>query len=776
MPEFNFDPISPGDFISAEQYNRLIELTSKLSSIYGPGLDSGGYGVLLPLVDSAFLYGRLLERHDDYDPPRYSWEEVAPSGDGEWEVPGGGAGGSDTVLPAFELNGQKISVSEAGKVVILYKGNNDFVLFIDSFSGARGHLAPVRVATTTDVTLSTDVEEGQTIDGVELVAGDRVLIKNQTDAEDNGVYIVQSTGTPVRADDAATWEDLAGAIVFVMEGDENADTLWGCSSDLGGELEVDPITWIKLAPVDAVPTTVIVSTTENIDLVSALEEGQTLNGVVLSAGDLVLVKDQDDATENGVYAATETGTASRYSPGYATTEDMAGRIVSVQMGTENADTLWLCELDQYDDPLGTAEVNWIRVDSYGGGHLPARAATIFSGVLSSDFQDGSNVDGVILATGDRVLIKNQAAPEENGIYTVKASGAPSRSFDANTWNKLTGTTVAVQEGLNNADTFWMCTSDNGGTLESTAVTWSRIGVEYPLTVSDGTTEVDNTTYLLFEPSDPFGASGSGFVVEDSFGVPIVKLDEAGVTGPIGVVGIHNATWMGVKTFCNAIAAAELGQINLGYDGTGNPSAYWRTTGGGAFTNRQMDLRVFAQTADYFQIYMNTADYVHRIYASGGAACAYGCWDGTTAHTGATTTFAGMTFVGGLYISGSLSLSLGDIPDLSSVYQPLDATLTSLSSFDTNGILCQTAADTFAGRTLTGPAAGITVTNGNGVSGNPTLALANDLSAVEGLSSTGVALRTGTDTWSTASDTRVSSNKLELKLTSDRWIGFSLGSF
>lgn len=79
-------------------------------------------------------------------------------------------------------------------------------------------------------------------------------------------------------------------------------------------------------------------------------------------------------------------------------------------------------------------------------------------------------------------------------------------------------------------------------------------------------------------------------------------------------------------------------------------------------------------------------------------------------------------------------------------QPLDSTLTALASYNTNGILVQTATDTFAGRTLTGPAAGITVTNGNGVSGNPTLALANDLSALEGLASTGIAVRTATDTW------------------------------
>ena len=79
-------------------------------------------------------------------------------------------------------------------------------------------------------------------------------------------------------------------------------------------------------------------------------------------------------------------------------------------------------------------------------------------------------------------------------------------------------------------------------------------------------------------------------------------------------------------------------------------------------------------------------------------------------------------------------------------QPLDSTLTALAAYNTNGLIAQTAADTFAGRTLTGPAAGITVSNGNGVSGNPTLVLANDLSAVEGLASNGIATRTATDTW------------------------------
>jgi hypothetical protein len=64
----------------------------------------------------------------------------------------------------------------------------------------------------------------------------------------------------------------------------------------------------------------------------------------------------------------------------------------------------------------------------------------------------------------------------------------------------------------------------------------------------------------------------------------------------------------------------------------------------------------------------------------------------------------------------------------------------------NGLVARTSASAWAARTITGPAAGIAVTNGNGVSGNPTLALANDLAALEGLGSTGLAARTAADTW------------------------------
>lgn len=83
----------------------------------------------------------------------------------------------------------------------------------------------------------------------------------------------------------------------------------------------------------------------------------------------------------------------------------------------------------------------------------------------------------------------------------------------------------------------------------------------------------------------------------------------------------------------------------------------------------------------------------------------------------------------------------------------DTDLNALASTATTGVYVRTGSGTSATRTLTAPAAGITVSNGDGVSGNPTLALADDLAAVEGLSTTGLTARTAASTWTTRSLTQ-----------------------
>lgn len=120
-----------------------------------------------------------------------------------------------------------------------------------------------------------------------------------------------------------------------------------------------------------------------------------------------------------------------------------------------------------------------------------RVATAAAGTLASDFENGDTVDGITLATNDRILIKDQAAPAENGIYTVNASGAPTRSTDMDVWTEVPNATVAVQVGTAGADTIWICTSNAGGTLNTTAITFTEVPTS-PILAGTGLTKTGST--------------------------------------------------------------------------------------------------------------------------------------------------------------------------------------------------------------------------------------------------------------------------------------------
>lgn len=103
-----------------------------------------------------------------------------------------------------------------------------------------------------------------------------------------------------------------------------------------------------------------------------------------------------------------------------------------------------------------------------------RVATTANGTLATAFANGQSVDGITLVTGNRILLKNQSAPAENGIYTVNASGAPTRALDMDAWTEVPGAFIAVEVGTGNADTIWLCSADQGGTLNTTAINWQQI--------------------------------------------------------------------------------------------------------------------------------------------------------------------------------------------------------------------------------------------------------------------------------------------------------------
>jgi hypothetical protein len=127
-------------------------------------------------------------------------------------------------------------------------------------------------------------------------------------------------------------------------------------------------------------------------------------------------------------------------------------------------------------------------------------------------------------------------------------------------------------------------------------------------------------------------------------------------------------------------------------------------------------------------------------ANGTGSSAWGAVDLTTDVTSVLPIANGGT--GGATAAAArtaLGLSIGtDI-------EAYNALLAAIAALASNGLIARTSSSAAAARTITAPAAGITVSNGDGVAGNPTIALANDLAALEGLSSTGIIVRSATDT-------------------------------
>jgi hypothetical protein len=104
--------------------------------------------------------------------------------------------------------------------------------YVDTFAQGLIPIANCRVATTTNGTLATAYENGDTIDGVTLATGDRILIKNQTTQSENGIYTVNASGAPTRATDYdEDSEVIRGTFTYITEGDDNASTQWVMYSD-----------------------------------------------------------------------------------------------------------------------------------------------------------------------------------------------------------------------------------------------------------------------------------------------------------------------------------------------------------------------------------------------------------------------------------------------------------------------------------------------------------------------------------------------------------------
>jgi hypothetical protein len=126
-----------------------------------------------------------------------------------------------------------------------------------------------------------------------------------------------------------------------------------------------------------------------------------------------------------------------------------------------------------------------------------RLATTAAISLATGLENGDTLDGVTLATGDRVLVKNQTDATENGIYVVAASGAPTRSSDADTAAEITASfAVFVEEGTVNTDSGWTLTNNGAVTVGTTELTFTQFTGLGQITAGAGLTKTANTLDVI----------------------------------------------------------------------------------------------------------------------------------------------------------------------------------------------------------------------------------------------------------------------------------------
>jgi hypothetical protein len=178
------------------------------------------------------------------------------------------------------------------------------------------------------------------------------------------------------------------------------------------------------------------------------------------------------------------------------------------------------------------------VDSVAQGldaKASVRVATTVAGTLASSFENGDTIDGVVLATNDRILIKNQVAGADNGIYTVNASGAPTRATDADVDAEVTtGMYCFVTEGTANANTGWVLATAGAITLGSTSLVFSQFSAASNVVAGNGITLTGSTL-------DVVGTSNRISVAADSIDISTSYVGQATIT-TLGT--ITSGTWNG----------------------------------------------------------------------------------------------------------------------------------------------------------------------------------------------------------------------------------------
>ena len=413
--------------------------------------------------------------------------------------------------------------------------------YVDSAVQGLSWKQAVKAATTANITLSGT----QTVDGIALVAADRVLVKNQTTTSTNGIYVV-AAGAWSRSTDADTASELDGSAVYVQQGTVNADTGWTETATIT-TIGTDPVVYAQFSGSGSYSAgtglSLIGNTFANTGVLSVTTNtGLSTNVAATGAVTITNTGVTSNVAGTGISVSGATGAVTITNTGVTAIAGTAGNITA--SGATGSVTLNLAT-------AGTAGTyGSVTTDTFGR----VTAGTVIAAVANGG-------TGAATLTANGVLLGNGTSAV--GATTVGATGTilAGNTAAAPTFQALSGLAVTSLSGTANQVTVSAATGASTLSIPATFIAPGSIASTSTVTAATGLTVT----------------SGGALVTAGGVTVSTLTANSFLYSGTAGLLSTTTAPTNGQLLIGSTGAAPVAGTI--GVSGT----SIYVTTGAGSIT-------------------------------------------------------------------------------------------------------------------------------------------------------------------------------------------------
>ena len=461
-----------------------------------------------------------------------------------------------------------------GQVTTSPSGNTDITnkLYVDTVAQGLGPKAACQCGTTANITLL----GLQTIDGYTTLAGDRVLVKNQTLSQFNGIYIASST-TWTRAVDMDVWAEVPGAYTVILNGGQ-ADQGWVCIASETGTINVTAMPWVQFSGSATYYAGTGLSLSSNTFSITNIGTAGTYGSA--SAVPVFVTNAQGQVTS---VTNTSIAIANTQVSGLGTISTQNANSVAITGGSINGTTIGVSTASAITGTTITANSSFSGAGtgltgtasglSIGGNAATATTATTASSVTNSITFNSSGTGGA-----SPVTYNGSTAP----TISYNTIGAPSTSGTnaSGTWGiSISGNAATVTNGVYTTGSYsnpsWITSIlgsiVSGAVATATSATNIGGGLAGSLPYQSG---AGATTFLgIGSANYVLTSSGSApqYVAQSTLSVGSATTATTSTNLAGGVAGA--ISWQSASSTTGFTAAGTTGQV-LTSAGTGTPT--WTT--------------------------------------------------------------------------------------------------------------------------------------------------------------------------------------------------------